>query len=363
VTRTLVVTTTFPQYPGDPRGAFLLRHWSARAGAGGSVRFLAPRTAWCAGDPVGPCEVVRFRYAPRAASTLSGRYGILENLRARPWRALLVPPFGLALRRAVARQLASWRPDLVVAHWLLPAGWAVAGACGRRGIPFDLYGHGTDVDLVCALPGPAARRLARCFQGARRIALPGADRLARFRGLLDADGPPLAVETLVDSAAAPPPGARSEGDSLLFLGRLIRQKGVDDLLAAVALLEDPPRLHVAGEGPERRRLERLARRLGVAATFHGFVEGAAKEDLLRGAGVLCVPSKRLPSGLSEGAPLVIAEGLAWGLRVVATRVGGIPDVCAGRDAVDLVAPGEPASLARALARSLDAARGCDAARV
>jgi glycosyltransferase involved in cell wall biosynthesis len=347
-----VATTTFPQYAGDPRGSFLLRYWEERS-AREQVRVLAPQTAWCRGEVGERCEVVRFAYAPAKASSLSGQNGIMANLRARPWRALLVAPFWAAFSRAVARELEAFRPDRVVAHWLAPAGWIVAAACARRRVPFELYAHGTDVDLLLLAPGPIQGRFAAHARCAERIWLPSRDKLERLEsaGLgLEAAG--LGVESMVpwaDLAKAAPQAER--GEAVLFLGRLIPQKGVDDLLAAVALLSPRVKVDVAGDGPQRRRLERLASRLGVDAEFHGFVEGKRKEALLRGAALVCVPSKQV-RGLSEGAPLVVAEALSRGVRVVATDVGGVPELCAGAAGVTLVPPGRPRLLAGALGRAL-----------
>src|SRR5690606_25771560 len=138
------------------------------------------------------------------------------------------------------------------------------------------------------------------------------------------------------------------GRDILYLGRLIEQKGVDDLLVAMSMLQPQRVLHVAGDGPHRRRLERLARRLGVQARFHGFVSGMAKERVLERAGVLCVPSRDARGGLSEGSPLVVREALARGVPVVATMVGGIPELCQGDGRVRLVAARDPRALSEAL---------------
>lgn len=357
--RVLVVTTTFPQWSGDPRGRFILRHWEARAVAGDTVRFLVPRTAWVRGALPSPCEVVRFAYAPTGMSSLTGQFGILENIRDRPWRALLVLPFMAALQRALQRELRQFRPDKVAAHMLLPCGWLAAEAARAARVPCELYGHGTDVDLLLRLPGPLREAALTALGQAESVALPSAEKLAKVAAAWPGP-PPLRVETMVGSVAegAGPIGQVSSdmsaraGDEVLFLGRLIKQKGVDDLLRAAALMPRRPRLAIAGDGPERRRLQGLAAGLRLDARFHGFVEGAEKEALYRRASLLCVPSREI-GGLSEGAPLVIAEAKRYGLPVVATAVGGIPELM--RDLYPetaLVRPGAPQALAQALSQAL-----------
>ncbi len=352
----LVVSTTFPQYPGDPRGAFILRHWEQVVARGHRVCVLAPQTVWCRGSIPTRCVIDRFVYAPRALASLTGNFGILENIRDRPVRALLVPPLVVAMARALRRALVERPPDAVIAHMLLPAGWVVAHECTRAGVPFELYGHGTDVDLLLGLPGPLRRRFAAAAGNATAIRFPSAEKRARFAAVFG-DVAPLVVEPMVhcvpDDVHAP---ARSAGPpTVLFLGRLIPQKGVAELLDAAANIRPGPRIEIAGDGPHRARLERRARRLGVDARFHGFVQAAAKHRLLGSADVVCVPS-RASGGLSEGAPLVVREAFAYGLPVVATTIGGIPELARPDRTLILVPPDDPQALAGALARVLAESR-------
>lgn len=357
MSRVLVVSTTFPQYPGDPRGEFILRHWSQQVRRGASVRVLAPRTAWCHGDPgaVHGLDIVRFDYAPKRVSSLTGNFGILENIRERPWRAALVWPLWRGLAAALSRELDRGGIDRVVAHMLLPGGWIVARECSRRGVPFELFGHGTDVDVLLALPAPLRRRFAGHVAAATALRFPSAEKRARFvRACPELPAAKLVVEPMVHCVAPPPPvSSRPRGDgppTVLYLGRLIPQKGVDDLFDAVARALPDARLEIAGDGPHRRRLQRHARRLGLRAHFHGFVHADAKHQLLSQADVVCVPSREV-AGLSEGAPLVVREAFAYGVPVVATRVGGIPELRGG-GRLSLVVPGDIDALGRALSQVL-----------
>jgi glycosyltransferase involved in cell wall biosynthesis len=354
--RVLVLSSTFPQYPEDPRGRFILRHWEARAAAGDTVRFLVPDTAWVHGDLASNCEVVRFRYAPHDLSSLTGSFGILENIRDRPWRALLVPPFLAALRGALRSELRRFAPDRIAAHMFAPCGLVAAPLARAAGLPCDIHGHGTDVDLVLALPAPLRTRALRSLLAAERLSFPSRDKLLRFTRALGLASPPphCHVDTMVATldAHAPPITTVATRD-VLFVGRLIKQKGVADLLDAAALMHPSPRLEIAGDGPERPRLQAMAAARQLDARFHGFVDGARRDALYRRAALLCVPSREV-GRLSEGAPLVIAEARRFGLPVVATAVGGIPELM--RDlypGAALVRPNAPEALARALERALE----------
>ncbi len=356
---TLVLSSTFPQHAGDHRGLFLLRYWEAKAAAGERVCALVPRTAWSRDDLPSAVEIRRFAYAPRRLSSLTGHFGTLENIRERPWRALLLPAYAVGLARSLSRAIAEQRPQRVVAHFLLPGGWLAAELAKRSGIPCEIYGHGTDIDVAIKLPGPLRRRLAAALRGCTKVTFPSAEKRAYFASKMGFGGIPkhFTVETMVTTVATV--GARPAGAGpragVLYVGRLIRQKGVDDLLRAAATLGPQVPVEIAGDGPERPRLEQLARALSVRARFHGFVDPCTRDRLYQRAAVVCVPSRRLANGLSEGAPLVICEARAHGLPVVASAVGGIPELCVDDPGATLVPPADPAALARALQHALASA--------
>ena len=230
--KTLVVTSTFPQHEADFRGAFLRHHWEAVARQGERVRVLAPHSRWVDGHLNTPLEVERFRYAPHPASSLTGHFGMLENLRERPLRALLLPGFHAALRRAVRQQLNNFRPDRVVAHFWLPSGLVVAQSCMGK-VPYELFGHGTDVDLLLSAPRPLRKLFVRYLEGATAVRLPSTRKLERIREAFGwpSDHPLLAkmgVE-MMSHAVAVDPGEQAplrDDAYLLFLGRLIAQKGL-----------------------------------------------------------------------------------------------------------------------------------------
>jgi glycosyltransferase involved in cell wall biosynthesis len=129
---------------------------------------------------------------------------------------------------------------------------------------------------------------------------------------------------------------------VLAVGRLAPQKGFDVLLGAAAHwldLDPVPLLAIAGDGPLAGELRARASSLGVDAAFLGHRDDVA--DLLAAAAVFVLPSRW------EGQPLIVQEALRAGAAIVATRVGGIPDL-AGDNAALLVAPGDAPALAAAV---------------
>lgn len=137
----------------------------------------------------------------------------------------------------------------------------------------------------------------------------------------------------------PPPGP----PRVVFLGRLVPQKGAAWLLDALAHVPGLA-LDIAGEGPDEAALRVQMIRLGLAdrVTFHGWLQPGAARALVLGARAVVVPSV-----WHEPAGLVTLEAAACGRAVVASRVGGIPEYAAA-DAALLVEPGDVPGLASAL---------------
>ncbi|MFH0982963.1 MAG: glycosyltransferase [Planctomycetota bacterium] len=136
-----------------------------------------------------------------------------------------------------------------------------------------------------------------------------------------------------------------------YLGRLSQEKGVIVLLEAFALVARRMNAHldVIGTGPMRTEMEDHAARLGISGqvTWHGRVPPGEPFFVALGRGDTFV----LPS-FSEGTPSVIPEAMSQGLPVVATRVGGVPELLQDGAAGLLVPPGDAQALAAAMHQSL-----------
>jgi glycosyltransferase involved in cell wall biosynthesis len=142
---------------------------------------------------------------------------------------------------------------------------------------------------------------------------------------------------------------------ILFVGALEAKKGVQHLLAALAVADEALgewECELAGDGPLRATLERQARTLGIAARvrFHGALDFEAVSAAYRRASVCVAPSVIGPGGRQEGIPNVMIEALAYARPAISTPISGIPELI--KDGVSglLVPPGDPAALAEALLR-------------
>lgn len=128
------------------------------------------------------------------------------------------------------------------------------------------------------------------------------------------------------------PGETADGDAVIFVGRLKKQKGVSVLLRALEGLDQ--RLFIVGDGPERGRLESLAASLEVDVTFTGEVSPNEVGKYLRRGTVFVLPSIR-----GEGLPNAVLEAMAVGLPVIGTATGGVADAILEGETGFVIPPG------------------------
>jgi glycosyltransferase involved in cell wall biosynthesis len=168
--------------------------------------------------------------------------------------------------------------------------------------------------------------------------------------------PAVDVDEFARRAGAPRPtrallGFPAEVPLVTLVGRLTAQKGVDDFLAAARRIRDERgdvRFAIVGNGPQRLALEVLARELDLEdeVRFTGYRADIA--SVLATSDLVALPSR------AEGLPVVLLEALAMGRPVVATKVGGIPDMVRDGQTGVLIEPNRPDQLADAILALLDA---------
>jgi glycosyltransferase involved in cell wall biosynthesis len=240
----------------------------------------------------------------------------------------------LELRRRVA---AARRPDVVWAHFLVPAGLLASSVRA----PLVVTAHGRDVRNVGTLPGVAALTRLVVRRAAAVIAVSEYLRRELETKVPEARGKTQVLDSGVDlERFAPELSAREvpgpEGPAFLHLGSLTERKNVVRLADAFAAL-DRGTLTFVGEGPLRPQLEGRSR-----VRLAGRVPHVQVPAYLRAADVVCAPALLEPFGQS------ILEAMACARTVVATRIGGPPEFVPPEAGV-LVDPLDESELARALA--------------
>ena len=363
----VMVTTSYPRFPGDTIGTFMepIAHGVARRGH--EVHVVLP---WHPQLRRGPVEDgVRFhpfRYAPLRLLNVFGYAAALrEDVSLRP-AAWMATPLALAAGWRKARKIA-WKFGATVmhAHWVVPGG--VMGALAAPRLPLVVSLHGSDVYVAerHAMVGRAARWVfgragfvTACSDDLRERAIrlgAARDRSETIPYGVDADRfrPDPAARAARRAAA----GLGPDDPVLFTAGRFVRKKGFEYLVDAAAELSQrfpTLRLIMGGGGDLGGELRARAAALGVGdrVSFPGVLGHAEVAEWLAAADVAVVPSVRDDSGNVDGLPNVVMEALASGTPLVATRAGGIGAVTEdGRSAL-LVAERDGAALASAIGRLL-----------
>ena len=268
----------------------------------------------------------------------------------------------LALRlgrgAALAERLRGATPALVHAHFATD-GLLALPLARALGVPLVTTLHGYDVSRSRAAMLASGRwSWMRYALLRRRLQHEGALFLAvseavRRRAL--AQGFPeertLTHYLGVDLERFRPAPDAAEPGLVLHVGRLVEKKGTAVLIEAMAAVP-AAKLVVVGDGPERERLERLAR---GRATFLGALPPEGVAAWMRRAWLLAAPSVTARDGDSEGLPTVVVEAAASGVPVVGTHHSGIPEAVIHGKTGFLVAERDPAALASRL-RKLIASR-------
>jgi glycosyltransferase involved in cell wall biosynthesis len=280
-----------------------------------------------------------------AASVPKVRFVPLVHLRRRisPWRDLVAV---VELVRLLRRE----RPEIVHANS------SKAGVLGRLAallarVPIRIFTvHGWAFSAHSGLSSRLYRWADRLVRPLTTVTICVAES-ELSSGVRAATCDPartLVIPNAVDVAAAPRTRHAGDPRRIVTVGRLQRPKDFVTLVRALqALPAGVFELVVVGEGPDRRRVEQEIRGLGLSDRVHLYGERRDVRELLAGSDLFVLSSS------SEGMPLSVLEAMAAGLPVVASRVGGVPELVVDGVTGILVAPGDEQELAAALRRLLD----------
>jgi glycosyltransferase involved in cell wall biosynthesis len=352
------VSNIFPNHCEPVRGIYNLRQLLALRDRGWSISVVAP---------VFHIPFVRSRFGPFSARVAA--HEDLEGLPVAHPRARYLPGareglhcllYEWSIRAAVVKACRTRAPSFLWSAFAHPDAVAVGRIARSRGLPHVVSVLGSDINV--GLQMRRRRRRVLTELGAARLVLA---RSRALRELLVGSGLAEArvavayngVDRTLFRLRPPHEACRrlgvSEGKSrILYVGELAQAKGVGVLLQAFARLSAARtpglELVIVGEGYLHDELAALASQLRIndRMVFVGQQSPERVALWMNASDLLCL------SSLREGVPNVVLEALASGCPVVASRVGGVPEVHPGERAGLMVEPGNPSALSQALEEAL-----------
>lgn len=358
MTRVAIVTPILP-IPQDPtRGRFIHETASALAQVA-TVKVFLQQAAY----PKLP-QALSSRHPSHVVEgdmTLNGLDVCARTYPALPLISRMAN--GLACGLSLKRPLQAFAPDIVIGYWVYPEGAGALWAARQLGVPAVIGALGTDIHMRSGLN---ARMTRRTLQAADAVITVSQAMTRYTQETYGVDGGH--ITTIVNGfntqifyprpreAARAAASLTADDKLILYVGRLIEAKGLRELLQAFTSLktslpsEHQPRVRLAliGEGAMKQELQTLITANGLQdnVMLLGGRSPSEVAEWMSAADVMTLPS------WSEGYPNVLVESLACGCPIVATSVGGIPEIVHERNGL-MVPAREAAPLQAALAEALD----------
>jgi glycosyltransferase involved in cell wall biosynthesis len=382
--RILMLTSSYPKYPGETTAPFIEEIASALALQGHVVHLVAPYHPDVQRDPIERGVALHFyRYAPHPALNVWGYAQSLVGDVDVKRQTLAAAPFALAGSMKGLLDVLGYTPivtyhpqqrfDIVHAHWAIPNGPPAAFAAWWKNFPLVVSLHGSDVYLAekhwairttAALTLRAAAAVTACssdlMQRGIRLGARAEHSMVIPYGINPDEFCPnpaakyqVCAELGIDVASVT--NGKVNIPMVLAMGRLVHKKGFGVLLEAWAhLLQAIPnaRLVVVGYGDLRQELEQQVQRLGIGERvyFTGQLEREKAALYMAATDVFALPIVRDQG--TDGLPNVLLEAMSAGCAVVASDVAGVPDVIEHEKHGLLVPERDPKALAEAISRLL-----------
>lgn len=321
----LVLASTYPRWKDDVEPGFV-HELSRRLVDDFDVSVLCPHTYGAkVFEKMDDVDVYRYRYAPEMFETLVSNGGIIGNLRKSAWKWFLVPGFLLSQFLQTVWLIRCLKPDVIHAHWLFPQG-AVASLASllcRRAV-IVMTSHGSDLYMLRKRPLRPIRRLiskhsqwlAVVGAGMRQTAIqlfPGTDVRVMPMGI------DFQNQFVVGASVPRVPGR------ILYVGRLVREKGLSHLLAAFSLvksLRPDAQLQVLGQGPDEDYFRSIVLNYGLkeCVSFEGARPNNELWPFYARCDLFVAPFSKKSDGRQEGLGLVLLEAIGTGCAVLTGEI-------------------------------------------
>ena len=371
--KVLVIGSVYPRFQEDAEVPWLRTSIAHLKKAGVEIQVLAPAYKGLKSHDIDGTHVNRFRYAPASWEILTHEEGAPSKMASKPWLQLLAIPYIINGFFQCIRICRKWRPDVIHAHWPFPHAYIALGAAKLFKIPLVLNFHGAELLLIrkkkwvkpllkFAIGQAQAIFANSSFTAGKIKALRNVDvEWSPYGTTLEGASLPLAPAA--DAASATPssggtpqrpePHAINNKFKILFVGRHIERKGICYLIEAAKYLpRDKFEIRIVGVGDLTEQLKQQAAAVNEGAEII-FTGKLSPEDLAneyKTANVFTLPAIVDHKGDTEGLGVVLIEAMELGLPIVASNVGGIPDVVVDGESGILVPEKNPAALADAFKR-------------
>ena len=346
--KVLVIGSVYPRFEADNEVPWLRKSVATLRKANVEVEVMAPSYRGLQSHTIDGVPVHRFRYAPKNLEILTHDEGAPTKMAKHPSMQLLAIPYCISGFFKCLWLAKTKKFDIIHAHWPFPHALIALGACKLFRIPLVLNFHGAELLLI---------RKKKWIRPIMKFIIGQANAIfanSRFTASKISALRPAKIEwspygSPLSSGKVPPPHARGERYKILFVGRHIERKGIEFLIQAAKLL-DPQKFEVriVGKGNLTDSLKELAQKISAQNVI--FTGPLSPDDLRKEyqeSNCFVLPAIIDSKGDTEGLGVVLIEAMQYGLPVVASNVGGIPDVVVDGETGILVPEKDPKALASA----------------
>ena len=349
----LVLTSTFPRWKNDVDPPFVYE-MCRRLSKTFCVHVLAPHAYGAAiEEQLDGIQVTRYRYFISRWQTIAYQGGILANLKQKPIRYGLLPFFIIAQLFTLVHLLRRYQYDCIHAHWMIPQGLIalIARYFIKSPPPIIVTSHGSD---LFSLKGAIFNCLKRFVVLRSTAVTVVSNAMMNAMRQMNVDKDKVHVIPMgVDLQNRFVPNERQGATGkLLFVGRLIKNKGIDYLIEALpSILKKHPEavLRIVGEGQEKESITKQISELNLSNNVEliGPVENDSLPELYRSSDVVVFPSI-----FAEGFGLVLVEALGCECATVVTDLPAMRDIIHDEKSALVVRQQDAAQLAQKVIRLL-----------
>ncbi|WP_173468654.1 glycosyltransferase [Fibrobacter succinogenes] len=392
--KVLVIGSVYPRFQEDAEVPWLRTSVAHLKKAGIEIQVLAPAYKGLKSHDIDGTHVNRFRYAPANWEILTHEEGAPSKMASKPWLQLLAIPYIINGFFQCIRICRKWRPDVIHAHWPFPHAYIALGAAKLFRIPLVLNFHGAELLLIRKKKW--VKPLLKFAIGqAQAIFANSSFTAGKIKALRNVDvewspyGTTLETRDESNASCHPERNVVKSKDpvtivphpvngkfKILFVGRHIERKGICYLIEAAKYLpRDKFEIRIVGVGDLTEQLKQQAALLDerqktkderdvILSESEGSSQGNQPADIIftgklspedlaneyKTANVFVLPAIVDHKGDTEGLGVVLIEAMELGLPIVASNVGGIPDVVVDGKSGILVPEKDPVALADAFKR-------------